>query len=41
MGVAPIELYDEARIAEFLAEDALAPDLEARLAALVEQPRNG
>lgn len=29
--VAPIELYDEARVAEFLAEDALEPELEARL----------
>ncbi len=35
--VAPIELYDEARVAEFLAEDALTPEPEARL----ERARRG
>lgn len=29
--VAPIELYDEARVAEFLAEDTMTPELAARL----------
>ena len=34
-GVAPIELYDDARIAAFLAEDALTPDLATRLEAAI------
>jgi len=34
-GVAPIELYDDARIAAFLAEDELTPDLAARLDAAI------
>jgi len=34
-GVAPIELYDDARIAAFLAEDELTPDLAERLAAAI------
>ncbi|MFN2323882.1 MAG: AbrB/MazE/SpoVT family DNA-binding domain-containing protein [Trueperaceae bacterium] len=34
-GVAPIELYDDARIAEFQAEDELTPDLAARLDAAI------
>lgn len=34
-GPAPIELYDDARIAAFLAEDEPAPDLAARLDAAV------
>ncbi len=38
-GVAPIELYDDARIAAFLAEDELTPDLAARLEAAVDAVR--
>lgn len=34
-GVAPIELYDDARIAAFLAEDELTPELEERLDAAI------
>jgi len=34
-GVAPIELYDDARIAAFLAEDELTPDLAVRLDAAI------
>jgi len=34
-GVAPIELYDDARIAAFLAEDELTLELAARLDAAV------
>lgn len=38
-GVAPIELYDDARIAAFLAEDELTPELAARLAAAIGTAR--
>ena len=30
-GVYPLEIYDDARIAEFLAEDAMSPDLKQEL----------
>jgi AbrB family looped-hinge helix DNA binding protein len=38
-GVAPIELYDDERIGGFLAEDALTPDLAARLAEVLGTER--
>lgn len=34
-GVAPIELYDDARIAAFLAEDEVTPELEERFDAAI------
>jgi AbrB family looped-hinge helix DNA binding protein len=40
-GVAPIELYDDARIAEFLAEDELTPDLAARVETALAALRRG
>jgi AbrB family looped-hinge helix DNA binding protein len=40
-GVAPIELYDDARIAAFLEEDALTPDLSARVEAALAALRRG
>jgi AbrB family looped-hinge helix DNA binding protein len=40
-GVAPIELYDDARIAAFLEEDELTPDLAARVEAALAALRRG
>jgi len=40
-GVAPIELNDDARIAAFLEEDELTPDLAARVEAALAALRRG
>lgn len=40
-GVAPIELYDDARIAAFLEEDELTPELAARVEAALASLRRG
>jgi bifunctional DNA-binding transcriptional regulator/antitoxin component of YhaV-PrlF toxin-antitoxin module len=40
-GVAPLELYDDDRIAEFLAEDELTPDLAARVASALDAVGRG
>jgi AbrB family looped-hinge helix DNA binding protein len=40
-GVAPIELYDDARIAAFLEEDELTPDLAARVETALAALRRG
>ena len=39
-GVYPLELYDDARIAEFLAEDEMPADLEERTDAHTAPPRD-
>ena len=40
-GVAPIELYDDARIAAFLEEDELTPELGAQVEAALAARRRG
>ena len=39
-GVYPLELYDDARIAEFLAEDEMPADLEERMDARTASPQD-
>ena len=39
-GVYPLELYDDARIAEFLAEDEMPADLQERMDALNASPKD-
>ena len=39
-GVYPLELYDDARIADFLAEDEMPADLEERMDARTASPQD-